>query len=64
MKMVRAIREKLRQRRNTRATIEQLNKLSDSELKDIGLCRGDIRRVAEGILDIHRTVRDSKGDDT
>lgn len=29
--------------RDTRATVSVLSKLSDHELEDIGLCRGDIR---------------------
>lgn len=33
---------------NARATRKALNRLSDRELDDIGLCRGDIERIARG----------------
>ena len=32
-----------------RATRVELNRLSDRELDDIGLCRGDIERVVRGL---------------
>lgn len=32
----------------TRTTREALNRLTDRELDDIGLCRADIERVARG----------------
>lgn len=35
--------------RNTRSTRKSLSRLSDRELDDIGLCRGDIERVARGV---------------
>ena len=33
---------------DARATRRELSRLSDRELDDIGLCRGDIERVARG----------------
>lgn len=33
----------------TRVTRRELSRLSDRELDDIGLCRGDIERVARGL---------------
>lgn len=33
---------------DTRVTRRELNRLSDRELDDIGLCRGDIERTARG----------------
>ena len=33
---------------NMRATRKALGRISDRELDDIGLCRGDINRVARG----------------
>ena len=33
---------------DTRVTRRELNRLSDRELDDIGLCRGDIERIARG----------------
>lgn len=32
-----------------RATRNELSRLTDRELDDIGLCRGDIERVARGL---------------
>ncbi|MFN3274354.1 MAG: DUF1127 domain-containing protein [Paracoccus sp. (in: a-proteobacteria)] len=34
--------------RESRVTRRELNRLSDRELDDIGLCRGDIERIARG----------------
>lgn len=35
--------------RNVRITIEELSKLSDNELKDIGISRGDIYSIAHEV---------------
>lgn len=35
--------------RDTRMTRRELSRLSDRELDDIGLCRGDIERIARGL---------------
>ncbi|RJK99951.1 DUF1127 domain-containing protein [Paracoccus aestuarii] len=35
--------------RETRVTRRELGRLSDRELDDIGLCRGDIERIARGL---------------
>jgi|TARA_R100000935_G_scaffold54828_1_gene84087 uncharacterized protein YjiS (DUF1127 family) len=52
------IKETLRKRVNMNQTINQLHNLSDTELKDIGIYRGQIEEIARGIIDFHRTVRD------
>ena len=57
--MVTAITEALRRRRNINNTISELHSLSDSELNDIGIARSNIETVARGLIDIHRTVRDT-----
>ena len=57
--MITAISEALRRRRNINATIAELHKLSDADLHDIGIARGNIETVARGLIDIHRTVRDT-----
>ena len=57
--MITAISEALRRRRNINATITELHNLSDAELQDIGIPRGNIETVARGLIDIHRTVRDT-----
>ena len=41
-----------------RAAYDELHKLSDADLHDIGIARGNIETVARGLIDIHRTVRD------
>ena len=57
--MITAISEALRRRRNINATINELHNLSDAELQDIGIPRGNIETVARGIIDVHRVVRDT-----
>lgn len=57
--MITAITEALRRRRNINATITELHSLSDAELRDIGIYRENIETVARGLIDIHRTVRDT-----
>jgi uncharacterized protein YjiS (DUF1127 family) len=59
MRIVGRWTEVLRQRHNMNASIKELHKLKDHELKDIGISRCDIERVARGIIDFHRKVRDS-----
>jgi len=57
--MITTIAEALRRRRNINATITELHKLSDADLHDIGIARGNIETVARGLIDMHRTVRDA-----
>ena len=57
--MITAMAEALRRRRNINATINELHNLSDAELQDIGIPRGNIETVARGIIDVHRVVRDT-----
>jgi|GEM_PF-6001979 len=49
----------IRKRKNMNQTIKELHRLTDSELKDIGINRGDIDNVARSIIDFHRNVRDN-----
>lgn len=60
--MISAIREALRRRRNINNTIDELHGLTDTELHDIGIHRNNIETVARGLIDIHRTVRDTNND--
>lgn len=60
MKLVNNIKETLRKRRNMNDTIKELNSLTDHELNDIGIHRGQINSIARGIIDFHRAVRDNK----
>ena len=55
--------EVLRKRRNMNSTVNELHKLTDAELRDIGVKRGDIDTIARGVIDFHRTVRDAKNDE-
>jgi len=59
---VKGIIKRMRQRVNTRRTIEALNRLNDRDLADIGIHRSQIISVATGLLDIHRQERDDNGD--
>lgn len=56
--------EVLRKRRNMNSTMHELHKLTDAELRDIGIKRGDIDTIARGVIDFHREVRDSQGIET
>jgi len=40
-----------------RSTIRELSKMSDAELRDIGIARGDIYSVAHGSTDYDRLRR-------
>lgn len=42
------LQKQMAHRANVRKTIQELNKLSNRELQDIGIGRSDIRSVAEG----------------
>lgn len=48
VKMFATISESFKKRSIKRQTYKQLNQLSDRELSDIGLCRGDFRNIVEG----------------
>ena len=54
-----SIGEMIRRRRNLNNTIKTLSGLSDRDLQDIGLHRGDIESIARSVIDVHRTVRDA-----
>ena len=58
---VKGMVERMRQRINTKQTIDALSKLNDRDLADIGIHRAQIISVATGLLDVHRKERD--GDD-
>jgi uncharacterized protein YjiS (DUF1127 family) len=57
--MIKVMAEALRRLHNINATIKELHSLSDAELRDIGIHRENIETVARGLIDIHRTVRDT-----
>ena len=45
------LNKSLQARKKHRQTIKELNQLTDKDLADIGLCRGDINAVAKGSVD-------------
>ena len=59
MSWIKDVAESIRKRANMNATIRELHQLSDDELKDVGIPRGQIEEVARGIIDFHRLVRDN-----
>ena len=50
------IKAKLAYRAQVRQTIKDLSRLSDYELNDIGIARGDIRNIAYGDSTLNRSV--------
>ena len=54
--------QKLRNRQSYRNTFNELSKLNDRELNDIGIGRGDIKRVAMGDPS-YRLVKDYGSND-
>jgi uncharacterized protein YjiS (DUF1127 family) len=51
------LKTKYQMRREINQTIKELNKLSNRELQDIGISRGDIYSVAAGDPSLKRGVR-------
>jgi uncharacterized protein YjiS (DUF1127 family) len=47
---------KLQYRRNVKQTIKELSRLSDRELNDMGVARGDIYSIAHGDESFTRSV--------
>lgn len=45
------LNKSLQKKKKQRQTIKELNQLTDKDLADIGLCRGDINAVAKGSVD-------------
>lgn len=50
------VNAKLAYRAQVRQTIKDLSRLSDYELNDIGIARGDIRNIAYGDSTLNRSV--------
>lgn len=47
-RLLKGLNARLRQYRRVKQTINELRQLSDAELNDIGIGRGDIRAIANG----------------
>ena len=52
----RAVRLRAERRASYRRTYNELSKLTEFELNDIGICRGDIRNIARGDRSIRRGI--------
>ena len=52
----RAMRLRAERRASYKQTYKELIKLTDFELNDIGICRGDIRNIARGDTTIKRGI--------
>ncbi len=50
----RAIKLRAARRASYKRTLNELSKLTDHELRDIGICRGDIHNIASGDITINR----------
>lgn len=53
----RSINDGIERRARIRSTINELNKLTDRELNDIGIARGDIWSIAHDDTDYARNVK-------
>jgi len=53
---IKKINANMAQRRSVRQAVKDLSALSDYELNDIGISRGDIRAVANGDITMKRGV--------
>ena len=52
----RAMKQRAERRASYKLTYKELSKLTDFELNDIGICRGDIRNIARGDKTIIRGI--------
>lgn len=53
------LKRSYKKRQDRNETIKQLSKLSDRELNDMGICRGDIYAVADGDPSFKRNTNDN-----
>jgi len=52
----RSMKQRAERRASYKRTLKELSKLTDFELNDIGICRGDIRNIARGDRTIIRGI--------
>ena len=52
----RSMKQRAERRASYKQTYKELSKLTDFELNDIGICRGDIRNIARGDRTIKRGI--------
>ena len=52
----RSMKERAERRASYKRTLKELSKLTDFELNDIGICRGDIKNIARGDRTIIRGI--------
>jgi uncharacterized protein YjiS (DUF1127 family) len=60
LEIVRTIKLAHERRKAIHSTIKELNKLSDRELNDIGIARGDIYSVAAGDPTLKRSANENE----
>jgi len=56
IEMMERVKEQIADYRNIQKTVEQLSKLTDKELRDIGIGRNDIYEIAKGNTAVYRRV--------
>ena len=52
----RSMKQRAEQKASYKRTYKELSRLTDFELNDIGICRGDIRNIAHGDRTIKRGI--------
>jgi len=55
--LIKTLTASLKRRKIYNATVKELSRLTDAELNDIGLNRGDIRSVARADVDMNPNLR-------
>lgn len=55
--LVKSLNDKYQSHAEYKETLKELSKLTDKELNDIGIARGDIRSIARGDRDINPNLR-------
>jgi uncharacterized protein YjiS (DUF1127 family) len=56
IEMMERVKEQIAEYRKIQKTVEQLSKLTDKELRDIGIGRNDIYEIARGNTSVYRRV--------
>ena len=55
--LIKTLTASLKRRKIYNATVKELSRLTDAELNDIGLNRGDIRSIARADVDMNPNLR-------
>jgi uncharacterized protein YjiS (DUF1127 family) len=54
--MRRAMKQRAQRKASYKRTLNELSKLTEFELNDIGICRGDIKNIARGDKTLRRGI--------